>query len=79
MPKKGRRQLSLFNYLRPLCSPILTADDGLTRENNAFAAALRNAGDTHVTTRHFATDHAYSDKRIELSHVVLAWLKGLPK
>ena len=58
---------------------ILTADDGLTRENNAFAAALRNAGDTHVTTRHFATDHAYSDKRIELSHVVLAWLKGLPK
>jgi hypothetical protein len=36
-------------------------------------------GDTHVTTRHFATDHAYSDKRIELSHVVLAWLAGLPK
>jgi len=58
---------------------ILTADDGLTRENNAFAAALRNAGDAHVTTRHFATDHAYSDKRIELSHVVLAWLAGLPK
>ena len=58
---------------------ILTADDGLTRENNAFAAALRNAGDTHVTTRHFATDHAYSDKRIELSHAVLAWLAGLPK
>jgi uncharacterized protein len=58
---------------------ILTADDGLTRENNAFAAALRNAGDTHVTTRYFATDHAYSDKRIELSHVVLAWLAGLPK
>ena len=58
---------------------ILTADDGLTRENNAFAAALRNAGDAHVTTRHFATDHAYSDKRIELSHAVLAWLAGLPK
>jgi len=58
---------------------ILTADDGLTRENNAFAAALRNAGDTHVTIRHFATDHAYSDKRIELSHAVLAWLAGLPK
>ncbi|WP_242451913.1 alpha/beta hydrolase [Rhodanobacter sp. T12-5] len=58
---------------------ILTADDGLTRENNAFAAALRNAGDTHLTTRHFATDHAYSDKRIELSHTVLAWLAGLPK
>ena len=58
---------------------ILTADDGLTRENNAFAAALRKAGDTNVTTQHFATDHAYSDKRIELSHAVLAWLAGLPK
>jgi hypothetical protein len=58
---------------------ILTADDGLTRENNAFAAALRKVGDTHVTTQHFATDHAYSDQRIELSHAVLAWLAGLPK
>jgi hypothetical protein len=38
-----------------------------------------STGDTHVTTRHFATDHAYSDKRIELSHVVLAWRAGLPK
>jgi len=58
---------------------ILTADDGLTRENNAFAAALRKAGDNHVTTQHFATDHAYSDKRIELSQTVLKWLAGLPK
>jgi hypothetical protein len=32
-----------------------------------------------VTTRHFATDHTYSDKRIELSQTVLAWLAGLPK
>ena len=47
--------------------------------NDAFAAALRKAGDAHVTTQHFATDHAYSDKRIELSHAVLAWLAGLPK
>ena len=40
--------------------------------NDAFAAALRKAGDAHVTTQHFATDHAYSDKRIELSQTVLA-------
>jgi len=32
-----------------------------------------------VTTRHFATDHAYSDKRVELSQTVLHWLAGLPK
>ena len=58
---------------------ILTADDGLAQDNNAFAAALRKAGDPHVTAQHFATDHAYSDKRIELSHTVLHWLAGLPK
>jgi len=58
---------------------VVTADDGLTGMNDAFAAALRKAGDAHVTTQHFATDHAYSDKRIELSQTVLAWLAGLSK
>jgi hypothetical protein len=29
--------------------------------------------------QHFATDHSYSDKRIELSQTVLRWLAGLPK
>ncbi|HEY3520534.1 MAG TPA: alpha/beta fold hydrolase, partial [Rhodanobacteraceae bacterium] len=58
---------------------IVTSDDHLAEDNNAFAAALRKAGDAHVTTQHFATDHAYSDKRIELSQTVLKWLAGLPK
>jgi pimeloyl-ACP methyl ester carboxylesterase len=58
---------------------VVTADDGLAGMNDAFAAALRKAGDAHVTTQHFATDHAYSDKRIELSQTVRAWLAGLPK
>lgn len=58
---------------------IVTSDDHLAEDNNAFAAALRKAGDAHVTTQHFATDHAYSDKRIELSQAVLKWLAGLPK
>lgn len=58
---------------------IVTADDGLAGMNDAFAAALRRAGDAHVTTQHFATDHSYSDKRIELSQTVLAWLATLPK
>lgn len=71
--------LDKVDALKNRTALILTADDGLTRENDAFAAALRNAGDTRVTTQHFATDHAYSDKRIELSHAVLAWLAGLPK
>ncbi len=36
------------------------------------------AGDTHVTTAHLPTDHAYSDQRTELSQTVLEWLAGLP-
>jgi len=58
---------------------IVTSDDGLAPENEAFAADLRQAGDTHVTTVHLPTDHAYSDQRIALSKAVLQWLEGLPK
>jgi hypothetical protein len=56
---------------------VVTSDDGLADYNDAFADALRKAGDRHVTTMHFATDHAYSDKRTELSKTVLAWLAGV--
>lgn len=58
---------------------IVTSDDGLTSANEAFAVSLRKAGNTQVTTVHFATDHAYSDQRIELSHAVLQWLAPLGK
>jgi pimeloyl-ACP methyl ester carboxylesterase len=58
---------------------VTTSDDGLADMDDAFAAALRQAGDTRVTNVHFATDHAYSDRRIELSRAVLAWLAQLPK
>jgi pimeloyl-ACP methyl ester carboxylesterase len=58
---------------------VVTSDDGLADYNDAFAGALRKAGDRHVTTMHFATDHAYSDKRTELSKTVLAWLAGLAR
>lgn len=58
---------------------VTTSDDGLADMDDAFATALRHAGDSRVTSVHFATDHAYSDKRIELSHAVLAWLARLPK
>ena len=53
---------------------VVTSDDGLADANDAFAKALRQAGDTQVTSAHFPTDHAYSDQRIELSHAVLQWL-----
>jgi len=58
---------------------VVTSDDGLAAYNNAFADALLKVGDRQVATTHLATDHAYSDKRIELSKTVLDWLAGLPK
>jgi pimeloyl-ACP methyl ester carboxylesterase len=53
---------------------VITSDDGLAPADNAFAAALRQAGDKQVTTLHLPTDHSYSDQRTELSHAVLQWL-----
>ena len=56
---------------------VITSDDGLAPSNSAFVASLLQAGDTHVTTMHLATDHAYSDKRTELSKALLDWLATL--
>lgn len=53
---------------------VITSDDGLAPADDAFASALRKAGNTHVTTLHLPTDHAYSDQRIELSKALLQWL-----
>lgn len=56
---------------------IVTSDDGYAPLNDAFTAALRKAGNNRVTTTHFATDHAYSDKRLELSAAVRKWLQSI--
>jgi uncharacterized protein len=53
---------------------IVTADDAYARGNEAFAAALRQAGDSRVVTLHLPTDHVYSDQRGALSAAVLRWL-----
>ncbi|HET6553946.1 MAG TPA: alpha/beta fold hydrolase [Dyella sp.] len=55
---------------------VMTSDDGLAPADDAFAAALRQAGNTQVTSHHLSTDHAYSDQRTELSRAVLEWLAG---
>lgn len=67
------------DVLKDRTALIVTSDDGLADDNNTFAAALRQAGDRHVSTVHLPTDHAYSDRRIELSRAVLHWLATLPK
>jgi pimeloyl-ACP methyl ester carboxylesterase len=70
---------SKVDALKNRTALIVTSDDGLAKPAESLAADLRNAGDTHVTTVHLPTDHAYSDQRIELSHAVLKWLATLPK
>jgi pimeloyl-ACP methyl ester carboxylesterase len=56
---------------------VVTSEDGLQPSNDAFVAALKKAGATRVTTQHFVTDHAYSDRRIALETSVLNWLATL--
>jgi len=58
---------------------IITSDDGLADANMAFAEKLKAAGDKQVTTLHLATDHSYSDQRLELSKAILQWLAALPR
>jgi pimeloyl-ACP methyl ester carboxylesterase len=73
-----------FNNLAPKISPrpvfVTTANEGLEPADHALVEALRKAGDTHVTERHWDTDHSYSGVRGELAGAILNWTKeNLPK
>ncbi len=52
---------------------IVTADDGLQAEGDAFGHALETEGG-HPAFAHFATDHPYSDQRLALQASVADWL-----
>lgn len=52
---------------------VITANEGLAPIDHAFAEALRKAGDTRVTERHWNTDHSYSGERAELSGAIFDW------
>jgi len=54
---------------------VLTSDDGLAASNDAFVAAAHGSQWKSV---HIATDHSYSDKRIELATDVVRFLEQLP-
>lgn len=69
-----------FDNLAPAISPrpvfIITANEGLAPSDHALAEALRKAGDSHATERHWDTDHSYSDKRAELIQAILDWTES---
>jgi uncharacterized protein len=56
---------------------VVTSDDGLAGENDAFVKALKKTGSTKVTATHMTTDHSYSDHRIALETAVLQWLAAM--
>ena len=56
---------------------VLTSDDGLARHTDPLVAAIRARGNARLTTRHVATDHSWSDRRIALERAVLEWLASV--
>ncbi|MFT3724622.1 MAG: alpha/beta hydrolase [Hyphomonadaceae bacterium] len=56
---------------------VLSSDDGLAPATDALAASVRQAGGK-VTTKHEATDHSWSDRRITLAGHIIDWLETLP-
>jgi uncharacterized protein len=56
----------------------MTSDDGLARDTDALVEAIRAGGGTKVVTAHVATDHSWSDHRIELEAIMINWLASLP-
>lgn len=56
---------------------VLSSDDGLAPATDALAASIRQAGG-NVTTKHEATDHSWSDRRITLAGHIVDWLETLP-
>jgi hypothetical protein len=56
---------------------VLSSDDGLAPGTDALVSAIRSKGGHQVTARHVATDHSWSDRRIELQSNVIGWLQSL--
>lgn len=73
------------NELPPLAPKLvgtpllaLTSDDGLASHTDRLVKAIRAAGGTAVTEGHAATDHSWSDHRIDLEARIIRWLATLP-
>jgi pimeloyl-ACP methyl ester carboxylesterase len=56
----------------------LSAKYGLAQANLPVTAAIRQAGNQHVTAIEMDTDHSFSDHRVALSQAVVSWLQALP-
>src|SRR5258708_6383754 len=57
--------------------PVISSDDGLAAAAKALVAAIEAKGGKKIASKHFATDHSYSDHRIALESEIITWLGGL--
>lgn len=64
-------------HTRPVL--LVEADDQNRGDMEALANALRQKASTALDQRTVATDHSFSDHRIELQTIVIHWLQSLPK
>jgi pimeloyl-ACP methyl ester carboxylesterase len=56
--------------------PILVIGSTFRADQDALAAALREAGARRLTAFTWSTDHSFSDRRVALARAVLDWLKS---
>ncbi len=54
---------------------VVTSNDGFAPDGEALATVMRGIG-ASPTVIHMATDHAYSDHRIELERTIVEWLRS---
>jgi pimeloyl-ACP methyl ester carboxylesterase len=57
---------------------VLTANDGLAPVDDALARSVKAIAGARVEVDHAATDHSWSDARIQLEDEVIRWLRKLP-
>lgn len=56
---------------------VLSSDDGLAPQTDELIKLVRAGGGTRITAYHAATDHGWSDRRVDLAAHVIRWLQGL--
>ena len=56
---------------------VLTSNDTLASHTDPLVAAVRARGGDRVVAAHVATDHSWSDRRIELEARIIRWLETL--
>jgi pimeloyl-ACP methyl ester carboxylesterase len=76
----GSSGFSLLGAAQGLASKpvlVLSSNDGLRPQTDALVSAIKEGGGKQVTSAHVETDHGWSDRRIELSVRIAAWLEAV--